>query len=81
MRKPSVEIHVKQYAKVKNTGNIIGLETRVIINYPKGNSTIHNFDYQKQAQAFVREKFGEFREGNFEYVNLFKKYGNKGYKW
>lgn len=78
---PSVEIHVKGYGKIKGTERIIGLETRVIINHPKGNSTIHNFDFQHQARSYINEVFGDFREGRFTYVNLFKKYGDRGYKW
>ena len=80
-RVPSVEVHVKNYARVKNSGNVIGLQTRITINNPKGNSEVFNFEFQKQAQAFVKKRFGDFKEGNFEYVNLFSKYGDKGYKW
>lgn len=80
-RVPSVEIHVKQYGQVRQTGETIGLQTRVIINNPIGNSEVHNFDFQKQATAYIKERFGEFRDGGFEYVNLFTKYGNRGYKW
>ena len=78
---PSVEVHVKNYARVKNTGNVIGLQTRIIINNPIGNSEIFNFEYQKQAIEFVKKRFGEYRDGNFKYVNLFNKYGDRGYKW
>lgn len=80
-RLPSVEVHVKNYARVKNSGNVIGLQTRIIINNPMGNSEVFNFEYQMQAINFVKERFGEFKEGNFEYINLFSKYGDKGYKW
>ena len=78
---PAVEVHVKGYGRIKGTERIIGLETRIIINWARGNSTIHNFDFQHQAIKFVKEKFGEFRDGRFTYVNLFNKYGDRGYKW
>lgn len=81
MRKPSVEIHVREYGMIKGTNSSVGLRTRVIINYPEGFSRIHNFDYQTEAISFIEEKFGKHREGKFDYVNLFKKYGNAGYRW
>ena len=80
-RKPSVEVHVKSYARVKQTGDVIGLQTRVIINNPIGNSEIHNFDFQQQAINYIKDRYGEYKDGNFEYVNLWTKYGKKGYKW
>lgn len=81
MRLPSVEVHVKSYARIRGSGRVIGLRTRIIINQPRGNSEIHDFEYQHEAQKFVKDTFGDFREGRFEYVNLWKKYGDKGYKW
>jgi hypothetical protein len=78
---PSVEVHVKAYAQNIKTGNILGLQTRVIINNPIGNSEVKNFEYQLQALKYIKERFGEFRDGNFQYVNLAIKYGKRGYKW
>ena len=81
IRLPSAEVHVKAYAQNIQTGNTLGLQTRVIINNPKGNSEVKNFEYQLQALKYIKERFGEFKDGNFEYINLFEKYGNRGYKW
>ena len=80
-RLPSVEVYVKQYGIIKQTKQVIGLQTRIIINNPSGNSTVHNFDFQKQAIEFIREKFGDFMNGKYEYINLWNKYGKTGYRW
>lgn len=81
MKKPTVEVHVKQYAKVRGSGRIIGLRTRIIINYPIGNSEINDFEYLHEAKEFVKKRFGDIREGNFTYISNWSKYGDKGYKW
>lgn len=81
MQVPTVEVHVKQYAKVRGSERIIGLRTRIIINHPIGNSEINDFEYQHEAKKFIFERFGDIREGKFKYISNFSKYGDKGYKW
>jgi len=79
--KPQVEFHTKRYARVRQTGKIIGLDTRVIITYHLGNSTIDDFEYQKEATDFIKNKFGEYKDERYEIVNQYKKYGDRGYHW
>ena len=80
-RKIEIEVHIKNYGVIKGTTRPIGLETRLIIIHPRGNSEIKNFDYHHQAHKYIKETYGELKDGKFNYVNLFKKYGNRGYKW
>lgn len=79
-RKPIVEFHTKYYAKDRDTGSLVGLQTRVIITI-QATSTIYNFEQQSQASYFVKSKYGEFKDGNYEVCNQFKKYGMRGYRW
>ena len=80
-KKPSIEIHVKSYAQSRGTKDMIGLRTRVIVNHPQGNSTIHDFEYLSEARAFIFENYGTYKAGGYDYVNHFTKYGDKGYQW
>jgi len=84
-----VEFHTKNYARTKSKdpekdGKLIGLETRVIIHPVQGENKpkeIHDFDFQKQAKAFLVERFGELKDGKYQMANLYKMYGERGYKW
>jgi hypothetical protein len=80
MQKPQVEYHTKQYGRIKGTNKVIGLATRLIITID-GKSTIHDFEYQKHADEFIKEKFGDLQDGKYEIVSNYKKYGEKGYIW
>lgn len=84
-----VEFHTKGYAKTKSKdpekdGKLIGLETRLIIHPAKGErkaKEILDFDFQKQANEYLLERFGELQDGNYEMANLYRMYGERGYQW
>ncbi len=76
-----VEIHVKGYGRNKISKKLVGLETRLLIHTPKGNTEIHNFDYNFEARKFLLEKFGELKEGNYKVISNWSKYGKAGYRW
>jgi hypothetical protein len=75
-----IEYHVKQYGRVKSTGELLGLHTRLIIT-KDGKSQIKDFDYSKYADEYIKENFGELKEGKYKMVSLYQKYGDRGYQW
>ena len=81
-----IEIHTKEYgitkSKDKNkNGKSIGLQTRLIIAPPQGALIIKNFDYQLEAVKYLKEKYGNIKDGKYQIVSNYKKYGDRGYRW
>jgi len=81
-----VEFHTKRYGRTKSKdpkkdGKIIGLETRLIIKPSQGAWEIQNFDYQVQASRYLKERFGDIRDGRYMIESNYKLYGKRGYRW
>ncbi|MEA3451465.1 MAG: hypothetical protein U9Q83_06125 [Bacteroidota bacterium] len=81
-----VEFHTKEYGLTKSKDpskdkKNIGLETRIIIIPILGASKVLNFDYQVEASKYLKDTYGDIKDKKYEMVNLFKKYGKRGYRW
>ena len=81
-----IEIHVKEYGITKSkdptrNGKSIGLETRLIIHPPKGANRILNFDYLHQASKYLKDTYGDLRDGKYMILSNYKIYGPRGYLW
>ena len=81
-----VEFHTKRYGKTKSkdlskNGKGIGLETRLILKPKIGAWEIINFDYQFQATRYLKERFGDLRDGEYMIESNYLIYGKRGYRW
>ncbi len=83
-----IEIHIKQYGITKSkdpkkNAQVIGLQTRLIIHPPKGALKILNFDFQYEAQNYIKEKYGDIYNMGKTYTIMsnYELYGDRGYRW
>jgi hypothetical protein len=82
----NIEIHTKNYGITKSkdpskNGKTIGLQTRIVITPPAGAKRIEDFDYQFEAIKYLKETYGDLKDGKYQILSNFKLYGNKGYQW
>ncbi len=79
-----IEFHTKSYGITKSKDPLknnksIGLQTRIII---QGRPLkIINFDFQYEANKYLKDNFGKISDGKYMILSNFKIYGNRGYRW